>query len=1640
MTTDVDAPDVGAFMDTMKQDPKMPLFHNNTDVNVLEIGREHGNPEQFFAELGTLFVEMKDALAESGMWDYKGMTAEAMYFAGISIDKSYGGVHIKLPYKAIYINPLYNQWNEKTLFGTRGVIINTMMHEIAHEANMGHNAQHNAAQVKIERYLEDKGLMDYFRDSILKTLGRHEAVFNAMREAYDKSSARNIGKSFKDYEENSESRSDGRDSGDPGESGGLVQIGAEPQTGRPAQEPVDEGGVRREPATPIGTRNAISDKVDVILDTSIAARRDTKKLGQLREAFLGDLNDRVAIMKEAIQEAVNDGVFEGYEVGDRLQGKTGTLTITGRTLRKYKGKDDNFVNRSLEAAGATPTVIEKDGEQFIPMLRYSKPDGTDSTLYLDAIKARGMKVFKGPKPALSVAQQATPGITIDQAKSSVEKALGHKLAARVEFYETVDSVPDSVVGSARQLLNEAGVVEGFVLGRKAYLITSNLESTERAAWVAWHEMWHRGAKIRYGAQFNRVLRKARTNNIVRRLSDKIKEQREDMSDVQATNEALAELNAAMRTGNYDRITEQYGIKIPASMKSGWRAVVQSWIDMIKRLLRIISDVQMSDTQISNLVRGIPLNTEGEIGSFLYSVQFERPEVEERWKAAGEGLTPPTLRERVAAHITDIQEGFTRHFINLPDTAQFAEVTEQLRKIEAAPEASRDTTIRLMKLITQRMTADDLDLFTRKVVLDDLQYEITQDHDLPMDLTPTEVAETLDRINEVLVNRPDIMEAVEARRIMVRSIANKMVEAGVLTESEIHNPYYYRHQVLDYMHAKSRYGMQRGSVRTPKRASRKGSIKDINVNYLEVEFEWLNKALNDIEVAKVLEWIKNSIHNVREEAIAAGRASNERNFQRILDSDLETNGYEVYSADGERVLRVTSPLNEQNKAFTRKIAMGIEDVRKALEEGLEAPQQYADVAMELLEGEGGRNPRFFQFIAWVADNGEAGSGGAKMIFSAVNKRKAWKRELLGEAYVNTRNMEELIKKEFAPEGYVTWQPDKGRLLYTAQSLPQHVVDKMVIKMSEEGENLSALDAEEMMGQVKSLLAVGGEKYQMIIPEELAATLDSLHDEHMSGVISQAATQALTLWKRWQLISPWRIIKYNLNNLSGDLDAVIALGPKILKKFPKATAELTAVMFGGAQPSASYNAAVRRGVFSSGLSMQEIAQIDEMAEFRNILERKDINLTTAEGIRELFKRIKNMPISTFRAMQKITWWRENMMRYAAYLHFEELLQSGHELGPMEYGASRPEILQELTNEKDKAAMMARKTVGDYGDISHYGSHMRRNVYPFWSWVEVNAKRYWRLGVNAMEHNIFAGLAQGTLSATVIGAKGTAWLTMRTLAMYTFVQLWNNILFHDEEEELSTDQRARLHINAGRTADGKVRTIRFQGALSDFLDWIGFGDVSDTIMEIEKGRATYKDVLEAAGTAPINKFVGGVTPYIKVPIELLRGESWWPDVFHPRRIRDRYRYVAQIWALEHEYDLLTGKASPGYAESLGQLVWRETDPGQASYNQIRSAAYEWRERTTGKKGSSSFTTPRSEALYQLRLAQKYGDKEAEARAREEVVKQSANRSDARKAIAGYAKKSAPLAMLSAPERRKFKRTLSKAEKLKLRQAERWHKDTFR
>lgn len=1011
--------------------------------------------------------------------------------------------------------------------------------------------------------------------------------------------------------------------------------------------------------------------------------------------------------------------------------------------------------------------------------------------------------------------------------------------------------------------------------------------------------------------------------------------------------------------------------------------------------------------------------------------FADPDTEKRWKKARAGIGGTTAIARAKAWFERLGQGLTRHWIDLPNVPKYADLQAKLRTLEANPDAATAEIVREMKKIVGDMDAGDLDLFTRKVVLDDLQYEADEGHNLPFGLTAVDVPVELAKVNAALAGRPELVAKLRARKRLVDRVANDMVKAGVLDAERLKNPAYFRHQVLDYAQAQA-YGAKK-KLKTPFWAQRLGSVKDINANYIEAEFEWLRKALNDIATAKTIDWIKDSPLNIRKDVQAAARRNNDGLVDKAIKTDLAGPNAYVDSKGKTR-----SPLFDQWMGFRQRIGMGVADVKSALDSGaLVPPPQFTAIATALQSGTGTADG-MLPFFGWILDNNEPGAMGAATAFKAINERRAWTKRLLGKQFGDVTNMAGLEAQGYVPKGYSLWQPREGKIFFTTQTMNEKAVGELVARIA----NAKAGDLATMLGlppgalpaelqtaildqlnaSARETLAVGGERYTMILPDEVAATLDQLRADPEEHIITHLAGGVLGKWKQWVLINPLRVAKYNLNNLIGDMDAVIAGNPHLLTHVPAATAEIWQVMKGKQAPSQTYTDAVERGVFNAGLTIQEIPDIHALSEFAHLTQKS----TGAKVV---------APIGAlWRALRDYTAFRENILRYAAYLDYHDRLAKGQPMSKIGYGASNRKMVNATSETEDKAALLARDLIGDYSTVSHYGQGIRKNLIPFWSWTEINTKRYWRLTSNAFQHGWAKGAATAGGMGAALGARVTAGLLLRMIALSALMYLWNNLLFGDEEDKLTPEQQRDLHVNLGEW-NGNVHYIRVQGALMDALSWLGFTDAIGAMGEVAKGRGSVWDVLGAVAKAPVKQIAPSFTPLIELPITLATGQSFFPDVFNPLPVRDGWREVFRLFSFDPVYDAVMGKPTRGVLTTLQSTLVMARDPKELAYDRIRGLTFDYLAKIKGESGVDSSDTDRTEAYREWRTAARYGDKWAAKRAYEHMRALKITPLQANESL----QRVAPIGAIPARERQRFLKTLTPAERKMLGTAQDWYRETF-
>jgi len=564
------------------------------------------------------------------------------------------------------------------------------------------------------------------------------------------------------------------------------------------------------------------------------------------------------------------------------------------------------------------------------------------------------------------------------------------------------------------------------------------------------------------------------------------------------------------------------------------------------------------------------------------------------------------------------------------------------------------------------------------------------------------------------------------------------------------------------------------------------------------------------------------------------------------------------------------------------------------------------------------------------------------YNIINKIKA-------EAKKQGKNWEELI-----PEDYDLWQPREGNVLFFAHTIPERMAQELLQGVAKDI-NISAKD-------VRKILAIGGPRREFVLPKNVIEQLNNLVVNKDHSWFGKGAREIQKGWKVWTLISPRRLAKYNIRNMTGDADASFVGNPSGFKKVPQAVKELYELFYKNKQPTGNLKDWYERGGMQQLLQIQEMGEIKDLAPFVNMYNKKvDLNI---------FKRY-------FRTARKATDFREAILRYANYLDYiEQMTKSGGK--PKNFGASIPEEVMALPDIKDRAFKMQNDLLGAYDDVSVAGQWLRESVYPFWSWKELNFRRYIRLFKNAANNDQLAtSIGRSVLAKTPFMAMRIGKFVVKAIGLWTMLQVYNNTRYPDEERDLPQGIKRQPHIILGRNEDGTVKYFSRLGALGDFLEWFGMEEAPYTITDWLNGKRTLKETVIDMAKKPVNIIAQGIRPEFKTSAELLTGQSFYPDILKPRTARDRGLLFARSLGLENEYIAIKGLPSKGYQKSLKLSAYYEIDPYQSAYMDLYDEKDRYIKKLNGESGGSYFSfSPRSNALYNFKLAIKYGDKEAAAK----------------------------------------------------------------
>lgn len=963
--------------------------------------------------------------------------------------------------------------------------------------------------------------------------------------------------------------------------------------------------------------------------------------------------------------------------------------------------------------------------------------------------------------------------------------------------------------------------------------------------------------------------------------------------------------------------------------------------------------------------------------------FDDPEIEARWNAATKGIGKTGLREKLAAWWDEFKRKSSREFEYLPDVGEFSPLRTALLQLQKQKGISAQLMLEQMQDVIGPLSDPKLDLFTRKVVLMDLQQEADAGRLLPFGFDADSVGRALDEVDHLLTLNPDVMAAWQKREELWANLKENYItsmdQIGFDVAKKVRKEHYFRHQVLAYAQEIGQPTKGAGQrLRTPTGRSflkrREGSTYDINANYVQAEFEVLSQMHYDIALARVIALVDEK-YNIQPQLAERARRMNEQAFRQRL------------AAEG-----LVGPLHEQWNKIRSRIAMHTDRLRQLL--GLQQ-----DDLLDL---------KTIQQIA--SDSTHPGQGPALGIFKWINQRRQLIETTLGAEF---KTWTDLI-----PDGYTTFQPQEGNLFYMVSALPEQMVQQLQERMGQE------------MGvtpdMLRRVLAMGAKREQYVVKNEVAQQLADMQ-KPVYTTVQKAWAEVQGTWKAGKLVGPHSVIKYNLRNMTGDAEATFVGNPRAFRWMGKAVIDLAPVFLKQKKMEGHVKDWFERGGMGTLLQVNEMGDLNDLKIFKGMAERAEAGGVTSKAA--------SLLNHYWQAARLATDFREAILRYANYREYlEQIDQNGR---PANYGASIPETVDALGDPRDQAFKLSNELIGAYDRITVTGQQLRRYWIPFWSWKEVNFVRYKQLTKNAFRDRDYG--TQGRFVAGRVAMTGVqgARILLKMSFVYAMLQIWNHLFFPDEERDLNERTRNRVHIIFGRTDEGKILYLDGIGALGDLLAWVGLDSAASHLIagDIMHDRMTLRELAVEMMKSPFNILAQGLGPLpIKTPAELFAGRTVFPDVFSPAPLRDPLQYlVNQATPFGQEVAAARGKPGPAYfsPDTLQGLVTQKQDPGQASYYNWQGIEDKWRARM-GKSSYASYQrSPRGQALSDWAAAVRYND----TAAIERYKKQFTDEGGTVKHMKASLRNLAPLAGLNKEEKAYLLGQLDNQEKTALKAAEKYY-----
>lgn len=878
-----------------------------------------------------------------------------------------------------------------------------------------------------------------------------------------------------------------------------------------------------------------------------------------------------------------------------------------------------------------------------------------------------------------------------------------------------------------------------------------------------------------------------------------------------------------------------------------------------------------------------------------------------------------------------------------------------------------------------LSKEEANKFTRLVYLNDLaetakiQRERGEDVRLPKEYSEEDVHRLHDELMASLTDteRAHINEALDKRTAVWKQLTSDYIKynrmCGFDVSNRISRQAYYRHQVIDFMvdpqgHEK-RYGKAAGMHLNDGRSflkRRKGSERDINTDFASVEFLSLQQMHFDTEVAKALAKIKTK-YDMKPEFVKRAKAENQEAIEKLIlreareamAEDMRAKGQTVKDEDIDSLeplmtvkngkMRYVSETYEQILQYNRGMARSLSQLTQlALDGELDG---YANtsghrLALEQLK-RGMMNETVFDFMSeFVSENDNEAAIAARVFFKNSALKRQFVEDTLGDKYMT---WEKIAKNE----GYVIFQPREGRYSYNTNALDESAAKKLAEQIAatvakDEAVNLSTEEWNAIISTYAKQIRVMGQPYEQWAVKPLVTQV--LNKNAMEAIAAKVNSSsfvnlylnALRHWKGWVTAGNiLRAAKYHTRNIIGDLEATLTADPGIMRMVPKAYTEIRDMLKNGKETD-TYREWLELGGDTNLIGIQEMTETER----RKYLPMFAEDLSTPKKVIAAVTK----PLDTLSKYgEDLNRARESLLRYASYLYYKDKLTKS-DGRVTDFVASNRNIINGLDTIEEKAYQLSADALGNYADISEFGRQIRRGLIPFYSFTESNLRRYYRFFANPI-----ISIAQGDSKAQNVKNLAKRMATPAVSAI--ILALINGVLNREADEKLPEDVRNRPHITFGEWG-GNVYAFTRIGNIPELLEWVGLDDWKWT---------------EDDWQAPIDKMWDSITPAIKVPFELATGESRYSDFDQPSAIRDRWEYLFNTFGLSDVYKGVTGKpVKNGLWDTVQNMAVYKYDTMESAYWDTIANKRNWQNQAQ----TSVDPTPKSNALYYMKQAIRYGE----------------------------------------------------------------------